>query len=111
MAKDPTYGPGYSDKVLKNLVSEESDVKQVVAKVQLGEADYGVVYGTDVTPSVAPRLRTIAVPPQFNVIAEYPISIVKGAGNVTAAHGFIDYVFSPAGQQILKKYGFNTAAS
>ncbi len=111
MEKDASYGTGFSDKVLKNLVSEESDVKQVVAKVQLGEADAGVVYGTDVTPSVAPKLKTVKVPDQFNVIAEYPIAVTKGAGNATAAQGFIDYVFSPAGQAVLKKYGFQTASS
>ncbi len=111
MSKDPTLGSDFSDKVLKNLVSNESDVKQVVAKVQLGEADAGVVYGTDVTPSVAPQLKTVKVTDQFNVIAEYPIAIVKDAGNVGTAQGFIDFIFSTAGQTILKKYGFQTATS
>jgi molybdate transport system substrate-binding protein len=110
MAKDATYGAGWPDKVLKNLVSEESDVKQVVAKVQLGEADAGIVYGTDVTSALASRLKTIAVPNQFNVVAEYPISIVKGAANTPAGRAFIDFVLSPAGQAILKKYGFQTVA-
>jgi molybdate transport system substrate-binding protein len=111
MEKDPSYGAGYSDKVLKNLVSEESDVKQVVAKVQLGEADYGVVYGTDLTPSVASKLKTVTVPAQYNVVAEYPVAVVKGAGNAAAAQGFIDFVLSAPGQAIMKKYGFQTANS
>ena len=111
MEKDATYGVGFSDRALKNLVSEESDVKQVVAKVELGEVDAGVVYGTDVTPSVSPKLKTVAVPAQFNVIAEYPIAVVKGAGNAATAQGFIDFVFSPVGQAILKKYGFQAASA
>ena len=110
MERDPAYGLGWSDKVLRNLASEESDVKQVVAKVQLGEADAGVVYGTDVTPSVAPQLKMIDVPQQFNVIAEYPIATVKGAGNAAGARAFIEFVLAPAGQAILKKYGFQPVA-
>ena len=108
MEKDPSIGAGFSNRVLKNLVSEESDVKQVVAKVQLGEADAGVVYGTDVTPSVAHKLKTVAVPAQFNVKAEYLIAPVKGASNPAAAQGFIDFVLSSDGQAILKRFGFQT---
>jgi molybdate transport system substrate-binding protein len=70
-----------------------------------------VVCGTDVTPSVAPKLKTVAVPTRFNVTAEYPIAVVKGAGNAAAAQGFIEFVFSHAGQAILKKYGFQAASA
>jgi molybdate transport system substrate-binding protein len=108
MDKDPAYGAGFSDAVLKNVVSLESNVKQVVAKVELGEADAGIVYGTDVTPSVAPKLAEIAIPPQFNVIAEYPIALTQSPGNAPAAQAFIDFVLSSAGQTILKKYNFQT---
>jgi molybdate transport system substrate-binding protein len=108
MEKDAAYGSGFSDAVLKNVVSLESNVKQVVAKVELGEADAGIVYGTDVTPSVAPKLATIAIPSRFNVIAEYPIALTKSPRNVAAAQAFIDFVLSSAGQTILKKYNFQT---
>jgi molybdate transport system substrate-binding protein len=108
MDKDAAYGSGFSDAVLKNVVSLESNVKQVVAKVELGEADAGIVYGTDVTPSVAPKLATIAIPSQFNVIAEYPIALTKSPRNTATAQAFIDFVLSSAGQTILKKYNFQT---
>jgi molybdate transport system substrate-binding protein len=108
MDKDAAYGAGFSDAVLKNVVSLESNVKQVVAKVELGEADAGIVYGTDVTPSVAPKLATIAIPSQFNVIAEYPIALTKSPANAAAGQAFIDFVLSSAGQTILKKYNFQT---
>ena len=111
MEKDGTYGPGFSEAVLKHVVSLESNVKQVVAKVELGEADGGIVYGSDVTPSVAPKLAVIAIPPQFNVVAEYPIALTQEAANTPVARAFIDYVLSTAGQLILKKYGFQTASS
>ncbi len=106
MDGDPDYGAGFGGRVLSNVVSEESNVKQVVAKVELGEADAGVVYATDVTPSVAPELRTISVPAKYNVVAEYPIARVADGGNPKGGQAFIDFVLSPAGQAVLKKYGF-----
>jgi molybdate transport system substrate-binding protein len=108
MGKDPAFGVGFADAVLKNVVSNESNVRQVVAKVELGEADAGIVYGTDVTQSVAPKLAVVQIPTQFNVIAEYPIALTKSPANARAAQAFVDYVFSRPGQEILKKYGFQT---
>jgi len=106
MDQDPTYGSGFDTKVLANLVSQESDVKQVVAKVQLGEADAGIVYSTDVTPDLRGKVKTVGIPDQFNAIAQYPLAVVKGASNAIGAQQFINYVLSPAGQQILKNQGF-----
>jgi molybdate transport system substrate-binding protein len=110
MEKDPAFGAGFAEMALKNVVSNESNVRQVVAKVELGEADAGIVYGTDVTQSVAPKLAVVQIPAQFNVVADYPIALTKSAGNARAAQAFIDYIFSRAGQDILKKYGFLTAS-
>ena len=107
MEKDPDYGAGFSTRVLKNLVSEQTDVKQVVAQVALGQADAGIVYSTDAQASIG-QLKRIDIPTTFNVFADYPIAIVKGTGNAATAHGFIDFVVSKDGQAILKKYGFVT---
>jgi molybdate transport system substrate-binding protein len=109
--KESAYGDGFSAAVLRNAVSLESNVKQVVAKVELGEADAGVVYGSDVTAGVAPKLRTVTIPSQLNVIAEYPIGITREAGNPRAAEAFIDFVLSPAGQAVLEKHSFLPLAS
>lgn len=103
------FGEDFKQRVLDNAVSLESNVKQVVAKVELGEADAGVVYGTDVTPDVAPRLLKLEVPERFNVIAEYPIALVKDRSNTEAGQAFIDYVLSEAGQAVLQRYGFMSA--
>jgi molybdate transport system substrate-binding protein len=110
MDKDPAYGSGFADAVLKNVVSNESNVKQVVAKVQLGEADAGIVYGTDVTRDVAPDLMQITIPNHLNVIAEYPIALTKSPGNTRTAEAFIAFVTGADGQAILKKWGFLTAS-
>lgn len=109
MDKDATYGAGFSEAVLKNVVSLESNVKQVVAKVELGEADAGIVYSTDVTPSVASKLKKIEIPDAFNVIAEYSVALVKGRSNDAVARAFIDFLLSSEGQAILTKYGFLSA--
>jgi Bacterial extracellular solute-binding protein len=66
-------------------VSQELDVKAVVAKIQLGEADAGIVYATDVTPSLRDTVKVLAIPDRFNVIAQYPIGVVRDAANPAAA--------------------------
>ncbi|MGH2585002.1 MAG: molybdate ABC transporter substrate-binding protein, partial [Dehalococcoidia bacterium] len=106
MAADPTFGPDFGRKVLGNLRSEEANVRAVVTKVQLGEADAAIVYASDVTPSIANQIKSILVPDQFNVIATYPIAVVKDASNPTAARAFIEFVRGPQGQEILEKNNF-----
>jgi molybdate transport system substrate-binding protein len=111
MSQDPAFGNDFARRVLANLVSEETNVKQVAAKVQLGEADAGMVYSTDVTQAIRPAVRVIDIPAEFNVIAKYPIAVVRGARNESGARTFIDYVLSPAGQAILTRHGFLVAGS
>jgi molybdate transport system substrate-binding protein len=106
MEKEPGYGVGFADAVLKNVVSNESNVKQVVAKVQLGVADAGAVYGTDVTKDVVNDLAQIAIPTNLNIIAEYPIAVTKSPANLPLAQAFVAFVTGPEGQAILKNYGF-----
>jgi molybdate transport system substrate-binding protein len=108
MAADASFGASFSDDALANVVSNEPNVKSVVTKVQLGEADAGIVYTTDVTEGVAGDIETIAIPDAFNVFASYPIAVLAEAKHTAAARALIDYVLSDAGQTILKKYGFLT---
>jgi molybdate transport system substrate-binding protein len=81
MSQDAAFGAEFATRVLANLVSEETNVKQVVAKVQLGEADAGIVYASDVTPAVRGAMQVLAIPEPFNVIANYPIAVVREAPN------------------------------
>ncbi len=98
------YGDSYATAVLANLVSSEDNVRQVLTKVQLGEADAGLVYGSDAV--AAPELVTLEIPAEYNVVAEYPITRLLAAPNPDAATQFIAFVLSPEGQAVLKKWGF-----
>jgi molybdate transport system substrate-binding protein len=99
-------GADFEQRTLKNLVSEEENVKQVVTKVQLGEADAGIVYVSDVTPKVSTDVHTIAIADTYNQIAAYPIALTKEVKNRAAAEEFIKFVLSTEGQAILKAHSF-----
>jgi molybdate transport system substrate-binding protein len=105
LSADPTYGADFKAKVLANVVSKETDVKAVVSKVSLGEGDAGVVYATDAQVA-GDKLSTIAIPDKYNVIANYPIAVLKAGPNSTLAQQFVSFVLSSEGQSILIKYGF-----
>lgn len=89
-----------------NVVSNEEDVKAVVSKVRLGEADAGVVYRTDVTSEVAGELQVIEIPRNASPLAVYPIAVLSDARNPGGARDFVDLVTSGEGARILAVYGF-----
>lgn len=83
--------------------SLEENVKAVVTKVTLGEADAGIVYTTDVI-AAGPAANGVLISDDINVLAEYVITTINDAG--PAAQDFIAYVLSPKGQAILAGFGF-----
>jgi len=101
---DTALGAGFKDKVLANVVSYENDVKQVVAKIQLGEADAGIVYSSDAV--AAPELKKIDIPADNNVVAKYPLAAMTQSKNPELAQAFITYVLSSEGQLVLHQWGF-----
>ncbi|MGA2396390.1 MAG: molybdate ABC transporter substrate-binding protein [Candidatus Lustribacter sp.] len=101
-----SYPADFPAAVEKNVVSNELDVKAVVTKIALGEGDAGVVYSTDVTPSVADKLNVLPFPSSVAPDIEYPIATLKNAPNPKGAQAFVDYVLSPEGQSYLKARGF-----
>jgi molybdate transport system substrate-binding protein len=86
-------------------VSQEDNVKAVVTKVSLGEADAGIVYVTDVTAG-GNKVEGVDIPKDQNVTATYPIATVKASKAQDKAQAFMDLVLSAEGQQVLKQYGF-----
>jgi molybdate transport system substrate-binding protein len=86
-------------------VSLEENVKAVVSKVSLGEADAGIVYVTDVTAG-GDKVEGVDIPTGQNVVATYPIATVKASKSQDKAQAFMDLVRSAEGQQVLESYGF-----
>lgn len=102
----PAFGATFSQTVLANVVSYEEDVRAVLGKVALGEADAGVVYSSDVAAGKKSSVRTMDIPDDLNTTAAYPIAPLNDSKNAELAKQFIDFVMSKDGQAILAKYGF-----
>ena len=111
IAADPAFGANYKTQFLANIVSREENVKAVLSKIRLGEADAGVVYVTDVTPDAAQQVGTLDVPGTFNQIAKDPIAVLTHAPQPDLAAKFEDFVLSDSGQQILHHYNFLPAGA
>jgi molybdate transport system substrate-binding protein len=91
--------------VLDNVVSEETDVREVLAKIALAEGDAGFVYVTDVR-TVAGKVKPVTIPARGQPTVRYGICVVAASSHKTAAHAFISKVLGPRGQRILRRNGF-----
>jgi molybdate transport system substrate-binding protein len=98
-------GADFKAKVLANVASRELNVRQVLAKVTLGEADAGVVYKTDALAGKE-KVEIIEIPAKVNVIAEYPVAVLTKAPEAAAAKAFVDLLLSGEGQKRLAAAGF-----
>jgi molybdate transport system substrate-binding protein len=76
-------------------------------KVAGGEADAGIVYHSEVIASDG-QVEGVKIPTEFNIVAEFPIGIIKNSANKQEAQRFIDYLLSSEGQSLLTQYGFQT---
>jgi molybdate transport system substrate-binding protein len=91
--------------ILSRAVSEEEDVKGVVGKVALGEADAGFVYATDAHAAAA-DVSSLELPPSIQARVEYPIALVREADNPDEAGEFVARLLSPRGRALLREAGF-----
>jgi molybdate transport system substrate-binding protein len=98
-------GADFKDKVLANVVSRELNVRQVLAKVTLGEADAGIVYRTDAIAG-KDKVVIVEIPAKLNVVAEYPVAVLSNAPQAAAARAFVDLLLSADGQNRLAAAGF-----
>ena len=96
---------GITSDVLRNVVSEETDVKGIVAKVALGEADAGFVYATD-AKAVASKVRTLGLPAWAQPPIRYEIAVVSATSRAAAARAFVSRVLSKRGRTLLVRAGF-----
>lgn len=106
LAEEVAYGEAYRQAFLANIVSEEDNVRQVAAKIALGEADAGLIYRSDITPDIADMVQALPIPDTVNTVAAYPIAITSDAANPDLAQAFVDNVLSRRGQAVLVSWGF-----
>jgi molybdate transport system substrate-binding protein len=104
LAKQPGYPADFVAKYTANIVSKQDNVAAVVAQIELGEGDAGIVYVTDAKTST--KVATIAVPVAANVPATYSGVVVKASANPAAAQAFLAWFAGPDGQAILASFGF-----
>ena len=96
---------GITNEVLANVVSQETDVKGIVAKVALAEADAGLVYATDARP-VARKVKTIGLPGWAQPPIRYELAVVRSTKRGAAARAFVARVLSKQGRLQLRRAGF-----
>ena len=99
------FGERFEEGLERNIASREPDVRAVLAKVSLGEADAGIVYRTDITADVRPRVQAIEVPVRVSPEIGYWIAPLEDSSKADAAAAFVDFVLSPLGQEILDQRG------
>ncbi len=104
LAKETGYPADFAAAYTKNIASKEDNVGQVVAKIELGEGDAGIVYVTDAKSST--KVMPIDVPPTADVPATYDGVVVKASQDPAAAKAFLDWLAGPDGQAILSSFGF-----
>jgi molybdate transport system substrate-binding protein len=102
-----TLGHDFRARVEANVVSRELNVRQVLAKVILGEAQAGIVYRTDLQTAQG-GLSIVPIPAEFNVIAAYPMAVVRRAARPASARAWVRLVLSAEGKRALQNAGFST---
>ena len=105
-ASEKLYGKPFHEQVLARVRSRELNVRQVLTKVALGEADAGIVYKTDAL-TMPDKVQIIEIPKQINIVAEYPIAVLRAAPHPDLARAFVKLVLSKEGQKALAEAGFN----
>ena len=103
LAQQEEFESGFDDAVLANVVSEETNVRAVLAKALLGEADAGFVYATDVRGT---DLRVLDIPGQDDGDIAYVGAIVSDSVHQDTAQSFLEFLTAEPGQQILTSHGF-----
>lgn len=98
--------PKEQENLLLNLVSEEANVRQVISKIALQEADAGLVYASDITPDIRSLVQGLPVHASIEIAATYPIGILVTTQKRDLAGDFLDFLIGEEGQAILKKWGF-----
>lgn len=101
------YGADWKERVLENIRSEETNVRAVLSRLELGEADAGFVYRSDLTDiAVEAGLAALPLPVRIAVAVVYPAALTAQPAEVILAQRFLDFLLSEEGQAILASFGF-----
>jgi molybdate transport system substrate-binding protein len=95
---------GYIDAVNANIVSREDNVAAVLAKLELGEGDAGIVYTSDAANSEG--VTPVLFPDEANVVAQFGAVSVADTDSSEGAAAFLDYLDGAEAQAILGQFGF-----
>jgi molybdate transport system substrate-binding protein len=106
---EKTYGAKFRKAVVEHIRSRELNVRQVLTKVSLGEADAGIVYKTDAL-SAKEKVTAIDIPETVNVIADYPIAVMAAAPEPELAKEWLKALLGSDGRQVLEAAGFRPAS-
>ncbi len=109
-SRPDALGSDFAQRVLKSVVSRETNVRQTLQKVLLGEADAAIVYTTDAA-AAGNKVKAIRIPPEYNVTATYPIATVTGAPRPQLGQRFVAFVRSRRGRARLEEFGFTAPAA
>lgn len=99
-------GDDFPARVMAKVVSRELNVKQVLAKVMLGEADAGFVYRTDVG-AAGGKVRLVVVPAAWNVVARYPAAVLRAAPHAKLARAWLAAAAATPAQRLREAAGFS----
>ncbi|WCK54885.1 molybdate ABC transporter substrate-binding protein [Aneurinibacillus sp. Ricciae_BoGa-3] len=102
------YGNDFSAKAMSHVVSMETNVKEVLQKVAMGEADAGIVYRTDVTKKLLQKVDIIEIPKELNVTATNYIAVPKNAPHPQLGEELMKLMLSPEGQATFHNFGYDT---
>ncbi len=95
----------FERRVLANVVSQEPNVRGLLTKVELGEADAAIVYASDAV-AAGRKVKVIPISERYNAIAVYPVAVVTGSSHPGEAGAFVQYLRSRPAQSVLRRYGF-----
>ena len=107
MARSGVFGPDFRERVQRNVVTREANVRQIVAKVELGEVDAAIVYASDAVAS--PGIIAIEIPADFNVTTRYTVAILRDAPHAAMAQRFVNHLGGHQAQRALERWGFQRA--
>jgi len=99
------YGQEFRSRFDARVASRELNVRQVLAKLTMGEAQAAIVYRTDAI-AAGSQVTTVEIPAEFNVVADYPIAVVTSSTSAAAAQRWVEFVRAGDGQRALRASGF-----